>query len=189
MAKVRSKTRMASARRSRFENMSTRCPAAACSISARTVSAFAGIIIVNVGNPESCLRGAKRKRNGIPRPYVVLVAERLADDDRVRITQLSQNLIGSAPGEKIGARIAAERLRIDGCQRGGHALIADFVGAQTIDGRDARQLLDFLSQFQRDRGMAVCSGEARGAKIEISGQPIAHPEQYGLAKAPDHDAD
>jgi len=153
------------------------------------VPALARIVIVNVGNAESGLRRSKRKRNGITRPYVMLVCEGLADDDSVRIAQLGKYLLDKTAREKIRAAGLAKRLRINGRQSDGHAVIADLIGPETGDGLDTWKRLDFLSQVERDRGVAVCRRAAGGAQIEIGGQSIVHPEHDCFTETTDHDAD
>src|SRR5256885_9901788 len=81
------------------------------------------------------------------------------------------------------------RSRINGRQSDGHAVIADLIGPETGDGLDTWKRLDFLSQVESDRGVAVCRRAAGGAQIEIGGQAIVHPEHDCFTETPDHDAD
>src|SRR5258708_35198730 len=99
----------------------------------------------------------------------MLVCERLADDDSVRIAQLGKYLLDRTAREKIRAAGLAKRLRINGRQSDGHAVIADLIGPETGDGLDTWKRLDFLRQGEGDRGGGVCFRAGGGGAKESSG--------------------
>src|SRR5260370_32294974 len=114
--------------------------------------------------------------------------EALGDNDSVGIAQLGKYLLDRTAREKIRAAGVAKRLRINGRQSDRHAVIADLISPETGDGLDTWKRLDFLSQVERDRGVAVCRRAAGGAQIEIGGEAIPLPEHDCFTETPPHDA-
>ena len=112
-------------------------------------AALAGIVVKDIGDAKRRLRIAERERDRIASFDVMLVRERLADDDGVGVAQLGENIVRGTPGKKIGIVIRAQYAQFDRAEPRGHAFVADFVFAQPVDGRDSRQRGNLVGKFRQ----------------------------------------
>ena len=77
----------------------------------------------------------------------MLVTEGLADGDRVAAAQLAQNAFRGSSRQEIGTVLNARVVKVDSRQSSGFALVADFVGAQALDGSDAGDLGESIAEI------------------------------------------
>src|SRR6266446_4665711 len=81
---------------------------------------------------------------------MVLVRERLADDDVIRIAQFCENLFLRASGKKIGIVMSAEHVQVGGGECGGHVFKMNLVSAQAVDGCNTGKFRNFFRQTRRN---------------------------------------
>ena len=155
----------------------------------KNVATFAGVVVIRIHYFECRGFFSQRQLQVISSFDFVFVGEWFADDNVVLASQLSENLLSGASGEKIGTAVGARSAEINRCQSRRHAVITDFVGAKALDRGDSWQLRNFLHKIQREAGMAVRRRAARGPHVEVCGQLIIHPRHDRLAETPNHYAD
>src|SRR5260370_3587004 len=118
----------------------------------------------------------------------MLIGEGFAEDDVVGSKQFGENDLRGAAREEIGIAVGARSGQLHGSEGYRHAVVGDFVGAETVDGSYAWQCGNFFRKVRGKGWMAICGWAARGTNIEIGGELGVPPSGNGAAKTSHHES-